>query len=189
MNPHDTTGCGRFELLISELCHSPARHPRGRPRRSSAVALAGFAYLMSLTSCATIASDWESPLSIKSNVVGAKVEVFNYAGESIYEGQTPCEVVVDHDRAFFLPEEYRVVVSSDGNVAPEAVVGTSLDEWYFGNALLPGGLVGSLLIDPWTGAMFELDTNEVFVEFDAQPPLRALADRAPHISVAIDSIP
>lgn len=123
--------------------------------------LASLLLILSFNSCATIASDWNSALRVDSNVEGAKVEVFDHGGASIYEGVTPCSLLVDHGRAFFLPAEYRVVVSCAGAEPQETTVTTSIDEWYLANALVPGGIVGSLLVDPWTGAMYELDTQDV----------------------------
>jgi len=125
------------------------------------VSAASLLLLLSFSSCATIASDGSSALRIDSNVEGARVEVFDHEGASIYEGVTPCSLQVDHSRSFFLPAEYRVVVSCDGADPQETTVTTSIDEWYLANALVPGGLVGSLLVDPWTGAMYELDTQDV----------------------------
>ncbi len=53
---------------------------------------------------------------------------------------------------------------------------TKLDGWYFGN-LIFGGLLGILIIDPATGAMWRLD--ETFtVYLDGEPPEEA-ANPAP----------
>jgi hypothetical protein len=35
-----------------------------------------------------------------------------------------------------------------------------VDGWYFGN-LLFGGLIGLLIVDPATGAMYKLEPNEI----------------------------
>ena len=40
----------------------------------------------------------------------------------------------------------------------------SVNGWYFGNLLI-GGLIGMLIIDPATGAMYKLDRSEVYEVF------------------------
>jgi len=40
----------------------------------------------------------------------------------------------------------------------------SVNGWYFGNLFI-GGLIGMLIVDPATGAMYRLDRKEVYEVF------------------------
>jgi hypothetical protein len=40
-----------------------------------------------------------------------------------------------------------------------------LNGWYFGNVFL-GGLIGMLIVDPATGAMFRLDNDEIYQKLE-----------------------
>lgn len=40
---------------------------------------------------------------------------------------------------------------------------TKVNGWYIGGNLLFGGVIGWLIVDPATGAMWKLDTNEINV--------------------------
>lgn len=55
----------------------------------------------------------------------------------------------------------------DGHEKRIYPVAISLDGWYFGNILL-GGFLGMVIIDPATGAMWELDTEYVFESFEKE---------------------
>ena len=99
--------------------------------------------------------------------MGARVDVYDRAGASVFEGATPCSLVVDHGASFFVPAEYRVVVSPADGAPRETLVGASVNPWYAENTLIPGGLVGALLVDPPTGAVYRMETQEVRLEFDA----------------------
>lgn len=161
-------------IEMTHLCSGRIALRRGRPfEPASRRVLCVLLLSLLLPSCATIAGGSASALRIDSNVTGAKVRVLDHDGASVYEGITPCSVVVDHGRAYFRGADYTVEVSCDGAEARSSQVSTSINEWYLANALVPGGLVGSLLVDPWTGAMFELDTHEVVIPLNVRVPLGA----------------
>jgi hypothetical protein len=58
---------------------------------------------------------------------------------------------------FFAKETYTVTLKLDGHDTRKVTVDCKLNGWYFGNLLL-GGLVGFLIVDPATGAMYKLDS-------------------------------
>jgi hypothetical protein len=62
-----------------------------------------------------------------------------------------------------------VTYTKNGYDTKTVPVEFKLDGWYFGNILL-GGLIGMLIIDPATGAMYKLETeflNETLVQSTA----------------------
>ena len=55
-------------------------------------------------------------------------------------------------------------------------IDTELDAWYFGNILL-GGVIGMLIVDPATGAMYKLSTDYLHINMEnsttaTEPELR-----------------
>ncbi len=56
---------------------------------------------------------------------------------------------------FFSGENYTVDLQKDGYSPQTLTVASGLDGWYVGNILF-GGLIGLLIIDPATGAMWKL---------------------------------
>jgi len=55
-----------------------------------------------------------------------------------------------------------VKLSSVGYAEQIVPVNYKINGWYFGNVLV-GGLLGMLVVDPATGAMWKLDTPPIYV--------------------------
>jgi hypothetical protein len=113
------------------------------------------ALLATLTSCASIVSKSKYPVSIQSDPTGLEFDVVDKSGKTVHHGTTPQVVTLDADAGFF--QRARYVVHFHKNVAREtdAELTSSLDPWYFGNILF-GGLIGLVIVDPLTGAMWKL---------------------------------
>lgn len=113
------------------------------------------ALLATLTSCASIVSKSKYPVSIQSDPTGLEFDVVDKAGKTVHHGTTPQVVTLEADAGFFQRAHY--VVHFHKNVARETDVelDASLDPWYFGNILF-GGLIGLVIVDPLTGAMWKL---------------------------------
>ena len=106
--------------------------------------------------CASIVSKSNWPVSITSNPEGAKVYVTNSKGEKIFSGLTPTHVVLSSKKGYFQGERYKLVFVKDGYSELTYEINAGLNGWYIGN-LLFGGLIGLLIVDPLTGAMYRLD--------------------------------
>ncbi|MGN0834557.1 MAG: hypothetical protein ACI4QA_01845 [Candidatus Spyradosoma sp.] len=59
------------------------------------------------------------------------------------------------DAGFSQSRRYTIELDRKGCRTHTAVLDTSLDGWYVGNILF-GGLIGWLIVDPATGAMWKL---------------------------------
>lgn len=110
------------------------------------------------SSCASIVSKSTYPLSINSSPSNAKVSITDKKGKEIYLGNTPATVKLKAGAGFFSKAEYQVKFSSPGYDDKIVAINFELDGWYFGNLLL-GGVLGMLIIDPATGAMWKIETE------------------------------
>ena len=52
-------------------------------------------------------------------------------------------------------KSYKLIFKKDGYDEKTVEIQSTIDGWYFGNILF-GGLLGMLIVDPATGAMFKL---------------------------------
>ena len=111
-----------------------------------------------LSSCASIVSKSSYPISINSTPSQAKIIITNKKGIEIYAGNTPATLKLKAGSGFFGKAHYQVKFSKDGYDTKTVPVNFKLDGWYFGNLLI-GGVLGMLIIDPATGAMYKLDTE------------------------------
>jgi hypothetical protein len=110
------------------------------------------------SSCASIVSKSTYPLSINSNPTNARISITDKKGKEIYLGNTPATVKLQAGAGFFSKEEYQVKFSRPGYDDKIVPIIFKLDGWYFGNLLI-GGLLGMLIIDPATGAMWKMETD------------------------------
>ena len=66
---------------------------------------------------------------------------------------------------FFAKESYTISLQLNGYKTKTITVECKLNSWYFGNILI-GGLLGFLIIDPATGAMYKLDNDGIIETLD-----------------------
>ncbi len=110
------------------------------------------------SSCASIVSKSTYPLSINSSPFNARVSITDKKGKEIYLGNTPATVKLKAGAGFFSKAEYQVKLSSPGYYDKIVPITFKLDGWYFGNIIF-GGLIGFLIVDPATGAMWKIETK------------------------------
>ena len=118
------------------------------------------------SSCATLFTPTSYPVHINSNPPGANINIVDKRGLEIYSGVTPASVRLSAGAGFFSRAEYRITFSKAGYVDKTVFIHSGIDGWYFGNILI-GGVLGMLIIDPATGAMWKINTeylNETLTE-------------------------
>ena len=125
-------------------------------KKITSLFLAGSFLLMS--SCATIVSKSNYPISINSSPSEAKITITNKKGIQVYAGNTPATLSLKAGSGFFGKAHYQVKFTKNGYDTRIVPVNFKLDGWYFGKILI-GGFIGMLIVDPATGAMFKLDTE------------------------------
>ncbi len=105
--------------------------------------------------CASIVSKSSYPVAINSSPDQADFTIVNKHGEVIHSGKTPATVTLKSGCGYFSGEEYHVTFKKDGYATNTTTISSSLDGWYIGNIVF-GGLIGILIVDPATGAMWKL---------------------------------
>jgi hypothetical protein len=105
--------------------------------------------------CASIVSNKVYPVQIASDPSGARFTVSNRNGLEVQSGTTPQVINLEASSGYFKGETYKIVLTKDGFDDKIYTVTSSVDGWYWGNILI-GGLIGMLIVDPITGAMYKL---------------------------------
>jgi len=111
-----------------------------------------------LTGCASIFSTSQYPVTIGSNPDQATITITNDKGKEIYKGKTPTTLTLKAGEAYFHGCSYTITFKKEGFEAQTATLQKELDGWFIGNILF-GGLIGMLIIDPLTGAMWKLPSD------------------------------
>ncbi len=85
------------------------------------------------------------------------------AGALVANGRTPFTAMLAKSTGFFQGAKYRVVLELPGYQASEALIDTSVNGWYIAGNIVFGGLIGWLIVDPATGAMWSLSEDAINV--------------------------
>jgi hypothetical protein len=112
-----------------------------------------------LCNCATIFGG-ARPKEVKldSNPSGATVSVRDKNGAVIHSGVTPTSVTLARSTGYFKPAHYQLTFQKKGYAQQNVDLRASMNPWYIGNIVF-GGLIGLVIVDPLTGAMWTLDSD------------------------------
>ncbi len=121
--------------------------------------------------CASIVSNSNYPVTVNSNPADALVTVKNKSGVDVYRGPTPTTVTLSAKNGYFSSANYSFNFEKEGYLPSSVPLSANMDSWYIGNILF-GGLIGFLIVDPATGAMWELDET-VYGNLSPNPEFQA----------------
>lgn len=146
--------------------------------------------LFSITcSCASIVSKSIYPVTIDSEPRGANVVIHNRRGEQVFTGGTPALVRLKSGNGFFQRGIYDIEISKDGYATKRVEIRSTVNGWYFGNIVF-GGIIGFLIVDPATGAMYRINELNVVENLVAQNKTAAATQQTPQLKIYdINEIP
>ena len=104
-----------------------------------------------LSSCATIVSGSKQNVKFVSNPSSATIFI-----DEVEVGKTPFEMKLARK------SEHQVMIKLEGYQTYQTSLKKKFNGWYLGNILF-GGIIG-LIIDPITGAMYNLTPEEINAE-------------------------
>ena len=140
----------RYRSLIRPIAPNP------RPMSRQSIPVVAIALLLT-SSCASIVSRSSYPVTINSTPARAGISIVDKQGRQVYQGATPATLMLSASSGFFSKASYQVTFDLPGYDRRVVPIECKLDGWYFGNVLF-GGLIGMLIVDPASGAMFKVDT-------------------------------
>lgn len=111
---------------------------------------------MLLSGCASVISRSSYPVYVRTSPPGANITITDKKGKEVYKGQSPATVVLKSGAGYFSRAEYQVKLNYPGYSEKIVTLNYKLNGWYFGNILI-GGVLGMLIVDPATGAMWRIE--------------------------------
>ena len=81
----------------------------------------------------------------------------------MFTGPSPATMTLPASVGYFQKAEYIITVYAPGREPYQQRLNYRLDGWYFGNIIF-GGLIGQLVVDPLTGAMFKPEEEFIFID-------------------------
>ncbi len=130
----------------------------------SALAILG---ALSLCSCDSIVDGGRQKVHIDSNPTGAQVTIYDRHDEKESVNTTPFLARLERKSGYFSGEEYQLVFELAGYQKAEARIRSDMNPWYIGNIVF-GGLIGLVIVDPLTGAMWTLKPRTVVEQLEPE---------------------
>ena len=157
--------------------------PKGHVRSRKGLCLASLHICVLISTvllssgCATIVSKSRYPVSIITEPPAASIEVKDQDGVVQFIGTSPATAMLDAGSGYFTRARYTVTASKDGFTSASMPLQSSINGWYWGNIFV-GGLIGLLLVDPISGAMFQIDNPQASMSLaPAVTPVSLESDR------------
>jgi len=131
--------------------------------RTQMFIMAALITVVPLAGCASITGGSTRSVNISSQPAGADITIHNSSGQTVFTGKTPTVVRLRPGAGYFQGANYTVTFKKTGYAPVERAIERGVNLWYLiGNGALVwslGGLLGYLVIDPLTGAMWTLEKN------------------------------
>jgi len=153
-------------------------------KKLSSLAIASV--LLTATGCASIVSKSSYPVVINSNPGQAEITITDETGKTIYSGKTPTTVTLDTKSGYFKGKDYTVTFKKDGYAKHTAEIKRGVDGWYVAGNIVFGGLIGWLIVDPATGAMWTLPKE---METTLSPQTAAVSEENGVQIVQLENVP
>jgi hypothetical protein len=122
--------------------------------------IATFGACAALSGCASIVHGGPRAISVASSPSGAKVSIYDRSNTLVQTNTTPFVARLNTKYGYFKGQTYRLMFELPGHANAEVNLGSSVSGWYFGNIVF-GGLIGMLIVDPLTGAMYNLTPEKI----------------------------
>ena len=121
--------------------------------------------LICLSGCASIVSGGPKTFPIMSQPDEASIEVIdvNNDNSTILKAKTPYTAMLERSSGYFQPAKYKIRIAKEGYLPYETQIDAGINAWYFGNAIF-GSVVGVLIVDPATGAMWKIYQDNINVK-------------------------
>ncbi|WP_148253950.1 peptidase associated/transthyretin-like domain-containing protein [Aidingimonas lacisalsi] len=117
---------------------------------------------LSVTGCASIVGDTDQNITINSSPDDAEVIITDETSQEVFSGETPATVQLrKSDGSYFGGKTYHVTVSKEGYSDRTVTIDSNPSGWYIAGNLGFGGLIGWLVVDPLTGAMYNLNPDDI----------------------------
>ena len=117
-----------------------------------------------LTSCATIIKTPRQDIYIVSQPDKAKIVIYDSNNLMVWNGETPSNINLNKGNGYFKGAAYKLEISKPGFQTMTLQLKPSTSGWYIGGNFLVGGLIGWLVVDPITEAMWILNPKNLNIQ-------------------------
>lgn len=149
----------------------------------------GAASIVTLSGCASIVGDKDQAIAFNSSPSQAEILITDETSKKVFVGETPTTVTLQKaDGTYFGGKTYTVHISKDGYDSRTLMINSTPNGWYVAGNLLFGGLIGWLVVDPLTGAMYNLSPSEIDASLNESVARSENGDKSLNI-VLLEDVP
>ena len=136
--------------------------------------------------CASIMSGGEQKISIATRPKGARITIYDSHNMEVWSSQTPVTVSLKRGNGYFQGASYRIEVKKKGYAAKQFQITSTLNAgWYIVGNFFVGGWIGWLIVDPITGAMWNLSPEKVSIALESGKASYLLPDETPDNTIMV----
>lgn len=136
-----------------------------------------FVIMLSYGCASIIGKGSPQVITINSNPSDVNLRIEDSrTGSTIYVGKTPYTATLNRGAGYFKSARYDVVLEKDGYQTRQFIIQGSPNGWYIGGNLIFGGLIGWLIVDPLTGAMWTLSPEFINADLGTKSSLIKTGD-------------
>jgi len=119
-------------------------------------------FVVMFSSCASIIKGGDQVMNIKTDPSQAQCIISNLrSGQEVAHVTTPSATILKKGDGYFSKGTYKVSCEKEGYEKKDVSLEGSASGWYILGNLVFGGLIGWLIVDPITGAMWYLEPENV----------------------------
>lgn len=142
-----------------------------------------------LSSCASIIKSSTQDVTVSSNPNDAQVRIMDRKNIEVWNSTTPTSVELDRGDGYFRGQKYTVEISKEGYQTSTVTISSGVNGWYIGGNILFGGLIGWLIVDPLTGAMWNLKPDSISVGLSETVGIESSSDGVSLSIVLLSELP
>jgi hypothetical protein len=119
-------------------------------------------FVVMFSSCASIIKGGDQVMNIKTDPSQAKCIISSLrSGQEVAHVTTPSATVLKKGEGYFSKGTYKISCEKEGYEKKDVSLEGNVNGWYILGNLVFGGLIGYLIVDPITGAMWNLEPETV----------------------------
>lgn len=129
--------------------------------------------IFALSGCASIFSGTTQDITLRTTP-GATYTITDTYGRRVASGQGEGTASLVRGASYFSPHAYTARITKPGYHPRTIEITPGINPWYFANLLI-GGVVGMVIVDPLTGAMYKFLPSDIDAPLDQISPDNAEA--------------
>lgn len=149
-----------------------------------------FVCITLMYSCASIVKGGSQKIFVVSSPSESDIKVKDQHGNNIISTVSPATLTLPRGDGYFGSASYSVEISKQGYSTQYITLTGSMNGWYIAGNIVFGGLIGWLIIDPTSGAMWTLSPETATVNLAATDEKKIIQNNSSELKISlVENVP